>query len=202
MVGVVIAGGRSVRFGGEKAVATLGGRPLLLWAVERLARTCEGVAVNTRPGTAAEALAREHGLTVLHDLAGDPDGPLSGVRAGLTWARTQGAGQLAASPCDVPMAPDDLYARLRAAAAGGAAMAETVEGRQPLCAVWPVSALPVLAAALAQGAHPPTWRVLEQIGVVKVRFDPAEHFANLNTREDLARFEASFRAVGAPQLPR
>jgi molybdopterin-guanine dinucleotide biosynthesis protein A len=198
MVGVVVAGGRSVRFGGEKAVATLGGRPLLLWAVDRLARACEAVAVNTRPGTAAEALARAHGLTVLHDIPGDPDGPLSGVRAGITWACAQGAAQLAASPCDVPMAPEDLYVRLRAAAAGGAAMAETTEGRQPLCAVWPTNALPVIAAALAGGAHPPTWRLLEQIGAVKVRFEPAEHFANLNTREDLARFEALLRAPAAP----
>jgi molybdopterin-guanine dinucleotide biosynthesis protein A len=198
MVGVVIAGGRSVRFGGEKAVATLRGKALLLWAVERLARACNAVAVNTRPGTATEALALEHGLTVLHDLPGDPDGPLAGVRAGLTWACAQGAVQLAASPCDVPMAPDNLYARLRDAAAGGAALAETAQGRQPLCAVWPASALPVLAAALAQGAHPPTWRVLEQIGAVKVRFESAECFANLNTREDLARFEALLRAAGAP----
>lgn len=202
MAGVVIAGGRSVRFGGEKAVATLCGRPLLLWAVERLARACDFVAVNTRPGTATEALAREHGLTVLHDLPGDPDGPLAGVRAGLTWACGRGARQLAATPCDVPMAPDDLYVRLRAAAAGGAAMAETAEGRQPLCSVWPASALPVLAAALAQGQHPPTWRILEQIGAAKVRFEPAERFANLNTREDLARFEDLFRATGTPQLPR
>jgi molybdopterin-guanine dinucleotide biosynthesis protein A len=198
MVGVVIAGGRSVRFGGEKAVANLCGKPLLLWAVERLAPACKAVAVNTRPGTATEALARKHGLTVLHDFAGDPDGPLAGVRAGLAWASEQGARHLAASPCDVPMAPDDLYARLHAAAAGGAALAETAEGRQPLCAVWPVSALPALVDALAQGTHPPTWRLLDQIGAAKVRFEPADRFANLNTREDLARFEALFRGAGAP----
>lgn len=199
MVGVVIAGGRSVRFGGEKAVANLCDRPLLLWAVDRLARACRAVAVNTRPGTATEALARRHGLTVLHDLPGDPDGPLAGVRAGLAWAGEQGAMCLATSPCDVPMAPDDLYASLlHGAAAGGAALAETAEGRQPLCAIWPVGALPVLEDALAGGAHPATWRMLEQVGAVKVRFEPADRFANLNTREDLARFEALLRGAGAP----
>lgn len=201
MAGIVIAGGRSSRFGGEKAVATLAGRPLLLWAVDRLARACKWVAVNARPGTAAEGLAREHGLAVLHDVPGDPDGPLAGVKAGLSWARDLGAVQLAASPCDVPMAPDDLYLRLRTAAAAGAAMAETAEGRQPLCAIWPVTALPLLAARLAQGEHPPTWRVLEEIGAAKVRFDPPELFANLNTREDLARFEALPGWSGTPQLP-
>jgi len=194
MVGVVIAGGRSVRFGGEKAVAVLQGRALLMWAVARLARACGEVAVNARPDTGAEQLARSARLPVLHDAAGDPDGPLAGVKAGLLWARELGATHLAVSPCDVPLAPDDLFLRLREAAGAGAAHAETAEGRQPMCAVWPVSALPVLTEALADGAHPATWRMLEQLGAVKVFFPDAESFANLNTREDLSRFEALLRS--------
>jgi molybdopterin-guanine dinucleotide biosynthesis protein A len=191
LLGLVIAGGRSLRFGGEKAVALLGGRPLLLWAVERLARACAQVAVNARPGTATEELARRQGLLVLTDEPGAPDGPLSGVQAGLAWALSRGAASLAVSPCDVPGLPDDLYVRLAAAAGGGAAMVETSEGRQPLCAVWPARALPLVTTALAGGAHPPTWRMLEEVGAVKLRVDPPAAFANINTREDLARFEAS-----------
>jgi len=80
--------------------------------------------------------------------------------------------------------------RLQAAAGEGAAFAGTSEGRQPQCAIWPVSALPALTAALENGGHPPTWRMLEQIGAVQVPFEVPERFANLNTREDLARFEA------------
>jgi molybdenum cofactor guanylyltransferase len=187
VLGVVIAGGRSLRFGGEKAVAHFAGKPLLLWAAARLARACAQVAVNVRPGTAAAALAESAGLELLHDVPGDPDGPLSGVKAGLVWAQQQGARMIAVSPCDAPLLPDDLYVRLVAAAGSGAAMAETTEGRQPLCAVWPVSALEIVTAALLGGAHPPTWRLLEQIGATRVRFDPPEAFVNINTREDLER---------------
>jgi molybdenum cofactor guanylyltransferase len=186
LVGVVIAGGRSVRFGGEKAVATLAGKPLLIWAAERLARSCVSVAVNARAGTEADALARAEGLTVLHDAQGDPDGPLSGVKAGLVWAMELGAAAIAVSPCDVPLLPDSLFARLIAAAGTGAAMAETSEGHQPQCAVWPVSALAKLTASLAGGAHPATWRMLESIGAERVRFSQPEAFANINTRDDLA----------------
>lgn len=196
MLGMVVAGGRSQRFGGEKAVATLAGRPLLLWAVERLSEACPRVAVNARPGTAAESLAREHGLPVIHDVPGDPDGPLAGVKAGLQWASGQGALQLAVSPCDVPSVPRGMYPKLLAAAGEGAALAETSEGRQPQCAIWPVSALRMLTAALAGGQHPPTWRMLEELRAVKVCFDPPESFSNLNTREDLARLEARLAAAG------
>lgn len=190
VAGVVIAGGRSTRFGGEKAVATFHGEPLLLRAARRLAVAAAVVAVNARPGTQATALAARHGLAVLHDAAGDPDGPLSGVKAGLRWAAARGARLLAVSPCDVPLLPPDLYPRLVAAAGpGGAAMAVTDEGRQPLCAVWPVSALEVLQQALAGGAHPPTWRLLQELGAVTVEFPLTTAFANANTREELARLE-------------
>lgn len=190
---MVLAGGRSTRFGGEKAVALLDDRPLLVWAVRRLQRACPDVAVNARLGTETEALAILAGLPVLHDAAGDPDGPLAGVKAGLAWASALGARALAVSPCDAPLLPDDLFAQLIGAAGDGAAMAVTAEGRQPLCSVWPVSALPFLAEALRDGAHPPTWRTLETLGAVQVRFDPPEAFANINTREDL---ETAARRLG------
>ena len=187
VLGVVIAGGRSVRFGGEKAVAVLGGQPLLLWAVRRLQRSCPAVAVNARPGTEAEALAQAEGLPVLHDAPGDPAGPLSGVKAGLAWAQGLGAAAIAVSPCDVPLLPDDLFTRLISAANGGAAIAETSDGRrQSLCAVWPVSALAKVTTALTGGAHPPTWLMLESIGAMPVHFQSPEAFANINTRADLA----------------
>ncbi len=171
---------------------------MLVWAATRLARVCAQVAVNARPGTEAAELARAEGLEVLHDAPGDPDGPLSGVKAGLEWALRLDARRLAVSPCDAPLLPEDLHLRLLAEAGTGAAMAETIEGRQPICAVWPVSALPAVTAALAGGAHPPTWRLLEQIGAVKVHFGHPEAFTNLNTREDLQRLEAS-RAGGPHQ---
>jgi molybdopterin-guanine dinucleotide biosynthesis protein A len=190
IVGLVLAGGRSVRFGGEKAVALLDGRPLLAWAALRLRAVSASVAVNVRAGTEAEQVARALGLPVLYDEPGDATGPLAGVKVGLIWAQKQGASSLAVSPCDVPLLPDDLYLRLVESARGGAAMAETSDGRQPLCALWPVAALPIVTEALAGGAHPATWQVLEQLGARKVLFERAEAFANVNTREDLAAVAA------------
>jgi molybdopterin-guanine dinucleotide biosynthesis protein A len=188
-LGLVLAGGRSVRFGGEKGAAELKGKPLLIWAAERLAAACPAVAVNARPGTECERLAGH--LPVLHDRPGDPDGPLAGVRAGLEWAAGRGASFLAVSPCDAPLLPDDIFVRLIAAAREhGAAVAETPDGLQPQVAVWPVSALPMLETALAGGAHPPTWRTLQAAGARPVRFDDPSAFANINTREDLAALAA------------
>ncbi len=200
VVGVVIAGGRSVRFGGEKAAAVLSGVPLLLWAVRRLQRTCRAVAVNARPGTQAEALARAEGLPVLHDEQGDALGPLAGVKAALKWARDINARALAVSPCDVPLLPEDLFERLVEGAGQGAAMAETADGHQPLCAVWPVSALPSVTEALSGGQHPATWSLLAKLGAQRVYFSRAEAFANINTPGDLAALSSRLHAQEAPRV--
>jgi molybdopterin-guanine dinucleotide biosynthesis protein A len=191
IAGLVLSGGRSSRFGGEKAAALLGGKPLLTWAIERLRASCAEIAVSARPGSEAEALAGA--LPVLHDRSGDPDGPLAGVRAGLVWATGAGALALAVSPCDAPLLPADLYPRLIAAANGGAAVAEADGRPQSLFAIWPVSALPAVEAAIAHGQHPAVWRLLDEIGAVRVLFDDAEAFANLNTREDLERAQAALK---------
>lgn len=190
VVGLVLAGGRSVRFGGEKAVALLEDRPLLAWAAQRLSTICARVAVNVRSGTEAEAVAHALELPTLYDEPGDATGPLAGVKVGLIWAEEQGARMLAVSPCDTPLLPDDLFVRLLERADGGAAMAETRDGRQPLCALWPIVALPRVREWLAGGAHPPTWQALERLGARKVLFDDPELFANVNTREDLAAIAA------------
>lgn len=189
VAGLVLSGGRSSRFGGEKAAALLDGKPLLLWAVQRLRSVCADIAVSARPGSEAEALAAA--LPVVHDRPGDPDGPLAGIRAGLQWARDIGAVALAVSPCDAPLLPPDLFARLIAEAGDGAAVAEAGGLVQSLCAVWPVSALRVVEAAIAGGRHPPVWKLLDEIGAVHVPFEDAGAFANLNTREDLERIATS-----------
>ena len=193
VVGLVIAAGRSRRFGAEKAVAELLDKPMLVWAAERLGRSCALVGVNARPGSDTERLARVRNLPVLHDAPGDAQGALAGVKAGLVWAEQLGARALAVSPCDSPLLPADVFERLLGAAGTGAAVAETADGRQPLCSVWPVAALPAVTAALVAGAHPPTWRVLESLSAARVVFDDAAAFANINTRTDLDDAAARLR---------
>ncbi|MDP3853681.1 molybdenum cofactor guanylyltransferase [Phenylobacterium sp.] len=194
-VGLVIAGGRSQRFGGEKAVALLAGQSLLARACARLARGCTAVAVNVRPGGVGAAEAERLGLVVLDDPPGLAPGPLGGVLAGLRWTATQGAGLLITLPCDTPLLPDDLVARLIAAASGlSCAVARTPDGVQSLCAAWSIGLIGDLEAALADGHHPPVHGFLEDHDCGFVDYAEAAGFLNINTPQDLA--EAA-RRLGA-----
>jgi molybdopterin-guanine dinucleotide biosynthesis protein A len=50
ITGVVLAGGRSSRFGADKAGAELLGRPLLQWVLDAMTAVCERVVIAASPG--------------------------------------------------------------------------------------------------------------------------------------------------------
>jgi len=190
VAGLVLAGGRSSRFGGEKAVATLCGRPLLDWCARSLAGAGASVAVNARPGSETETLARVMGFPVLHDDPALPAGPLTGVTEGLAWAAAQGFDRLVTLPCDTPLVRADHVAALIAGLGEArAAYAVTDEGPQGLCAAWRVEVATALLTHLAAGQHPSVQGLLEEIGARQVRFADPVTFGNINRRDDLARLQ-------------
>jgi molybdopterin-guanine dinucleotide biosynthesis protein A len=187
--GVVLAGGRSVRFGREKASAEIDGRPMLARVADALGPHVDALAINAAPGSWAAGFAAEAGLPLLPDAPDDPDGPLSGVKAGLGWAVAAGAELLATAPCDTPFLPPDLVPRLARAltSEAGAAVARTADGLQSLCAVWRCDRLATLRAALAGGGHPAVRAVLADLEALEVGFDDARAFDNINTPGEHAR---------------
>jgi molybdopterin-guanine dinucleotide biosynthesis protein A len=192
--GLILAGGRSRRFGAEKAAAQLGGVSLLERACAQLGGTCDQVAVSAPAGGEAERLAVRLGLVRLEDPPGSPRGPLSGVLAGLHW--TRGVGELLlTAPCDAPLLPQDLAERLLAAiGAAPAAVARSPGGLQPLCAIWRTMMIRPLQAALADGLHPPAHRILADANAVIVDFPDEAAFLNVNTPEDFAEAERRLKA--------
>jgi molybdopterin-guanine dinucleotide biosynthesis protein A len=185
--GLVLAGGRSSRFGREKAAAEVAGRPMMAWVLDVLTRGCVEVAVNAGPGTRASAYGDGAGHVILADDPSDPPGPLAGVRAGLVWAKGQGADALATAPCDTPFLPADLVAGLLEGWTPGdsARVAISSAGPAPLCALWPIpAALDLIAETLAAGSHPSIRRVLEALRAVEVEFPDPRAFTNLNTVAD------------------
>ncbi|MEO7027433.1 MAG: molybdenum cofactor guanylyltransferase [Caulobacteraceae bacterium] len=175
LAGLVLAGGRSKRFGSEKAVALFRGRPMLDWSLDALATVCGAVAVSARAESAAADLARGRGLPVLADDPDIPEGPLAGIAAGIAWARNSGFTHLATLPCDAPLVGAEQLRRLIAEAAATGAFAVTPDGPQPLIAIWPVAAF-----QRPRGEHPPTRSLLLTLDALPVFYESAAPFTNLN----------------------
>jgi molybdopterin-guanine dinucleotide biosynthesis protein A len=192
IAGLVLAGGRSHRFGQDKALAQFGERTLLQLSLDRFA-VCQLRAVAVRGEGPAAEHARDLGAAVVRDGPDTAEGPLAGIAAGLAWASANGSILVAIAPCDAPLLAWSHYGRLLdEMGKARAAFAITEEGEHPLCAIWRSSLLPTLSAAMSAGRHPPVQGFLRDIGAVKVAFADARDFVNTNTpgRLEQAAMEA------------
>jgi molybdopterin-guanine dinucleotide biosynthesis protein A len=125
-------------------------------------------------------------------------GPLAGVLAGMEAAAERGATHIVTAAGDTPFFPEDLAARLGAAAAAEraplACAATPAAGgrlqRHPTFGLWPVALAADLRAALEGGLRKVVlWT--DQHGCALAPFPPGppDPFFNVNTPEDRAEAE-------------
>ncbi|NBZ86981.1 molybdenum cofactor guanylyltransferase MobA [Stagnihabitans tardus] len=177
IAGLILAGGESRRMGRDKALVTLAGLPMIAHVIARLDPQVGALAISANGDPARFAA---FGLPVLPDDA--PMGPLSGILAGLIWARSQGFTALVSAPCDGPIFPGDLVPRLCLASEGHNGALATTEELHPTWGLWPVSRTEALAAFLASGAKPRLRDFASDAGLARW---PEGSFANANRPEDL-----------------
>lgn len=195
-MGAVLAGGGSSRFGGEKALAPVGGVPLVARAA-RAVRAATGAAV-VITGSAEIAAAAD--LPARADRVAGA-GPLGGLVTALEWAADSGAEGVLATAGDMPFLTTRALVRLLGAASPPATVPASADGLrlQPLCAWYSVRVLDEARRRLeaghlrlhdlltAVGAHP----VPESL--VSGDVVPDLLFMSVNTREDLEFAESVLR---------
>ena len=109
--GLVLAGGRGSRMGGaDKGLQNFRGVPLALHTLLRLQPQVGESLINANRNLAAY---ESFGVPVWPDAVSDFAGPLAGFLAGLEQSTTP---WLVTVPCDTPLFPVDLVARLADAA--------------------------------------------------------------------------------------
>ncbi len=169
-LGAVIAGGRSTRFGSDKALAKLHGRTLIDQVAETLAgQTAEVVVVG-----------RAHdGFAGIPDQPAPGLGPLGGIAAALAEAKARGYAAVLTAPCDAYDLPDDLRARLFPFPAYVASL--------PVVGLWPAFAADDALALLESDEKHSIKGFAARISARAVQLprDPA----NINTAADLERVE-------------
>ncbi|MBW9460733.1 molybdenum cofactor guanylyltransferase MobA [Kluyvera sp. EC_51] len=181
ITGVVLAGGKASRMGGQdKGLMLLNGKPLWQHVVDCLLPQVNEVVISANRNL---DIYRQSGFPVIADTLSGFPGPLAGLLS--VMQQTSGEWFLFC-PCDTPFIPDNLVERL-------------VDQRQNAPVVWvhdgdrdhPAVALahrslaPQIVDYLASGER----RVMvfmRQVGGHSVNFsDTKEAFRNMNTPEDL-----------------
>ncbi len=172
ILGVVLAGGQSTRFGSDKAMAELGGHTLLARAVDALSGWCELVVI----------AGRDHGpAQCIPDWPHEGMGPLGGIAAGLQHAIDLDYTSILTCGVDSVSLPEDLLEQLSPAPA----YLET----QPVIGHWNVETASAVEAILQSEGRHSMLAFAKSVNARAVK--SASVPGNINTPADLAAMEQS-----------
>ena len=186
ITGLILAGGRGSRMGGvDKGLQNHHGVPLAMHALMRLSPQVGEILINANRNLGAY---ESMGVPVWPDSLADYAGPLAGFLTGLERCETP---YLVTVPCDSPLFPTDLVARLAQAleaADAEVAMAATMEDGvmqvQPVFCLMKSEVLESLVRFTQSGQRKiDKWTAT--LRCVEVPFDDAQAFANANTLDEL-----------------
>jgi molybdopterin-guanine dinucleotide biosynthesis protein A len=178
----------------DKGFKAFRGKPMAAHVVERLKPQVGRLMINANQNL---PVYRDFGVPVWPDEIEGFAGPLAGLHAALEHCETE---YLATAPCDSPFLPNDLVARLAEAmsanGSNGADVAVAVTGtelprqRQPVFCLVKTSLAPHLELYLKEGGRKvDQW--FSSFRVEEVYFEDEDAFRNINTLEDLRRFETT-----------
>ncbi|MCI0436213.1 MAG: molybdenum cofactor guanylyltransferase, partial [Gemmatimonadetes bacterium] len=154
VLGAVLAGGRSTRYGSPKALAKVGGERIVDRVIDALrAATYDIVLIANDP-----ALASMVDLPSRQDEIADL-GALGGIHTALIWAREQDRRGILAVACDMPFLSTPLLRRLVERATRQSApdvvapMSGGRRGIEPLCSYYAVTCIPAIETAITAEDH-------------------------------------------------
>ncbi len=199
ITGLILAGGRGSRMGGvDKGLQNFHGMPLAMHALMRLAPQVGEIMINANRNLGAyEAL----GAPVWPDALPDFAGPLAGFLAGLERCETR---YLVTVPCDSPLFPLDLVARLASALqrenaemAMATSLEDGVQRTQPVFCLMKTELMESLVRFTHEGQRKID-RWTAQHRCVEVPFDDPQAFANANTLAELMQLQPAPASRAAP----
>lgn len=182
ITGVVMAGGKGRRMGGEdKGLLQIRGKPMIQYVLDALRPQVGRVLINANRN---QERYRQLGYPVVPDINGDFLGPLAGMASALQESKTE---YLLTVPCDSPLLParlgELLYTALQEQRAD---ISVATDGRrmQPVFALLRRRLLPSLLKYLDRGGRKiDTWYAEHTTALADCSCFP-DAFLNVNTPEE------------------
>jgi molybdopterin-guanine dinucleotide biosynthesis protein A len=209
ILGVILAGGKSRRFGRPKALATLGGAPMASWGMRALqAADLPVVVISDEDGVEAAL-----GVPVRPDLESGL-GPLGGLWTALQWASERGDDGVLLLGCDMPLVGEALVRTVLGWSADAPAVVPLgSDGPEPLCGLYRAACASTVEHRLhsedlsMHGLAQAIGAVFIQENAVANVADPNIDFLNVNTPPERNRAETLLEVrhpggpAGPPNLP-
>ncbi len=179
LVGILLAGGLSRRYGSPKAFATWKDQSFYEVVYQTLHSVCDEVVIVTRPELKAQFRTNYHVIKDVEEFSGC--GPLAGIYSGM---RAIEADNYVVLPCDMPLITSAIMEKLVTFHTGKVTVINVDGYLQPLVSIWNKEVKSIIYSALKQGQFKPM-DVLVKTDTVKIEADllseTLERFMNINT---------------------
>ena len=188
VTGVILAGGKSLRFGREKAFVRLNNKSLIEWTINSLSRVSESILIVTSLERNESLLQAQYAGEVIVDLWSGK-AALGGIYTGLNYANTVYSVVVG---CDMPFLSRDLLNYQISLASDFDAIVLRINDKiEPLHSVYSKSCLPSIEKLFRKK----TLSIAQLFTMVKTRYVNEEEIAqydpeclsvfNVNTQKDL-----------------
>jgi len=194
IVGIILAGGQSRRFGGgDKFIKELKGETLIDRVIERVRPQTRQMIISSNHETPH---LKKFKLPIVADSIQGQAGPLAGILAGMEWAKDQAKKYdwAVSFPTDAPFVPLDCVEKmLKRATADKVEIVSVASGGRthPVCALWRIDLADNLRQAMVEEEMRKIdlWTARHSLSVLEFPDQPYDPFFNINRPEDLAQAE-------------
>ena len=186
ILGVVLAGGKSKRFGEDKSKVILGDKTLLEHTLHKIKSKFNNVVIVSN-----NSFSKDY--TIIKDCVEGQLGPLVGVLSAMKWIKKKNLSYkwIITFPCDTPFFELIIIDKFIEASKLNDSLlyfAKSAKKRHNIFGLWSMELIEILEKDIIENNYRKVEQWANKIGVktINISYDNIDPFFNINTKEDLA----------------
>ena len=190
ILGVVLAGGKSERFGDDKTAAKLGNKSLLDHAIEKIEKKFHEILIISNN---EKLVSIKKNVFSKKDLIEGHLGPLVGVLSAMEWIKKNNKNYnwIATFPCDTPFFDENLVDKIIDCPKNSSKklfFLKSGNRRHNIFGLWSLELKNILLEDINKG-HRKVEEWANKIGseIIEINHENDYNFLNINTKEDLEK---------------
>jgi len=189
ILGVVLAGGKSKRFGVDKSRVKLKDKTLIEHTLDKIKSKFNTIIIVSNH-------ENYNGYTTIKDCIDGQLGPLVGVLSAMKWVKKNNYDYnwIATFPCDTPFFDTTLINKFIEASNLNDSLlyfAKSAEKRHNIFGLWSLKLIETLEKDIVENNHRKVEKWANKVGVktINISYNELDSFFNINTKENLAEAE-------------
>ena len=185
ILGAVLAGGKSKRFGEDKSKVRLGDKTLLEHTLRKVKSKFNTIIIVSNNKIVKDYIT-------INDCIDGQLGPLVGVLSVMKWIKKNNFSYnwIATFPCDTPFFDLSIIEKFNEASKlkdGSLYFAKSAKQRHNIFGLWSLKLIEILEKDIIENHYRKVEEWANKIGIktINISYDNTDPFFNINTREDL-----------------